>query len=88
MSSDSEMSNISESSTSLVEEDDIEDEEGGVEVVHSQITPYEDEPLAADDGEDRERADDGEEADVDGLTPAVLKARHEKEVAINSCLVL
>ena len=88
MSSDSEMSNMSDSSTSLVEEDDIEVEEGDVEVVYSQITPYEDEPLAADDGEDRETTDDGEEADVDGLTPAVLEARYEKEVAVNSWLVL
>ena len=88
MSSDSEMSNMSDSSTSLVEEDDIEGEEGDVVVVYSQITPYEDEPLAADDREDRERTDDGEEADVDGLTPAVLEARYEKEVAVNSWLVL
>ena len=88
MSSDSEMSNMSDSSTSLVEEDDIEEEEDDVEVVYSPITPYEDEPLAADDGEDRERTDDGEEADIDGLTPAVLEARYEKEVAVNSWLVL
>jgi len=43
---------MSDSSTSLVEEDDIEEEEGDVVDVYSQITPYEDEPLAADDRED------------------------------------
>jgi len=35
---------MSDSSNSLVEEDDIEKEEGDVEVVYRQITPYEDEP--------------------------------------------
>ena len=30
----------------------------------------------------------GEEANVDGLTPVVLKAHYEKDTVVNSCLVL
>ena len=35
--------------------------------------PYEDEPLVSDDGE---------EADADGLTPAVLESRFEGQITV------
>ena len=83
MSSDSETSAFSESSNN--EEDlDVSEEEGeDIEVVYSQYTPYQDEPLAEDDEED----DQDEEVDLDGLSPAVLESRFERTVAVNSWFV-
>ena len=83
MSSDSETSAFSESSSN--EEDiDVSEEEGeDIEVVYSQYTPYQDEPLAEDDEED----DQDEEVDLDGLSPAVLESRFERTVAVNSWFV-
>ena len=83
MSSDSETSAFSESSNN--EEDiDVSEEEGeDIEVVYSQYTPYQDEPLAEDDGED----DQDEEVDLDGLSPAALESRFERTVAVNSWFV-
>lgn len=83
MSSDSETSAFSESSNN--EEDiDVSEEEGeDIEVVYSQYTPYQDEPLAEDDEED----DQGEEVDLDGLSPAVLESRFERTVAVNSWFI-
>ena len=83
MSSDSEMSAFSESSNN--EEDiDVSEEEGeDIEVVYSQYTPYQDEPLAEDDEEE----DQDEETDVDGLSPALLESRFERTVAVNSWFV-
>ena len=83
MSSDSETSAFSESSNN--EEDiDVSEEKGeDIEVVYSQYTPYQDEPLAEDDEED----DQDEEVDLDGLSPAVLESRFERTVAVNSWFV-
>ena len=83
MSSDSETSAFSESSNN--EEDiDVSEEEGeDIEVVYSQYTPYQDEPLAEDDEED----DQDEEVDLDGLSPAVLESRFERTVAVNSWFI-
>ena len=83
MSSDSETSAFSESSNN--EEDvDVSEEEGeDIEVVYSQYTPYQDEPLAEDDEED----DQDEEVDLDGLSPSVLESRFERTVAVNSWFV-
>ena len=83
MSSDSETSAFSESSNN--EEDiDVSEEEGeDIEVVYSQYTPYQDEPLAEDDEED----DQDKEVDLDGLSPAVLESRFERTVAVNSWFV-
>ena len=83
MSSDSETSAFSESSNN--EEDiDVSEEEGeDIEVVYSQYTPFQDEPLAEDDEED----DQDEEVDLDGLSPAVLESRFERTVAVNSWFV-
>ena len=84
--SDSEVSRISEASNSAEEENIIENEGGDVEVVFSQITPYEDEPLAEVD-DDRETVEENQEVDEDGLTLAVLEARYEREITINSWFV-
>ena len=51
-----------------------------IAVVYGQVTPYQDEPLAEDD--DKENGERNEETDLDGLTPAVLKARYELEVSV------
>lgn len=67
---------------------EIEKEEGDVEVVYSQIMQYENEPLAEDKADNNRTDHIGEEANVDGLTPVVLKAHHEKDTVVNSCLVL
>ena len=84
--SDSEVSRISEASNSTEDEDIVEHEGSDVEVVVSQITPYEDEPLAEVD-DDRETVEENQEADEDGLTPAVLEARYEREITVNSWFV-
>ena len=51
-----------------------------------QITRYQDEPLAEDD--EKENGEREEEADMDGLTPAVLESRYEREVSLESWYVL
>jgi len=47
------------------------------------VRPYEDEPLAYTTDEEED-----DEEDQDGLTPDILRARFEGEVAVNECLVL
>ena len=78
MSSDSEVSSIYQSSS------DPEDEDIGV--VYGQITPYQDDSLAEED--DEENGERNEEADLDGLTPAVREARYEREVSVESWYAL
>ena len=85
MYSDSEMSSNYQSSSDPEEEDFVDSEDEDIAVVYGQITPYQDEPLAEDDEkENGER----EEADMDGLTPAVLESRYEREVSLESWYVL
>ena len=60
----------------------MESEDEDIGVVYAQITPYQDEPLAEED--DEENGERNEEADWDGLTPAVLEARYEREVSLES----
>ena len=84
MSSDSEMSILSETS-SRPEEENEEEEDEDVEVIYSRITPYEDEPLTVVGADEDLRGD--EEADVDGLTATVLEATNERQVAVNSWFV-
>lgn len=86
MASDSEASGFSELYNSTEEEDVLDEEDNDVEVILTQVTPYEDEPLA-DIEEDAETVADDEETDVDGLTPAVLEARYERETPVNSWFV-
>ena len=80
MSSDSEEGTISESS-----EDSSDQVDSGEEIeVVSHFEPYEDEPLASDDGDNEDEED---EIDADGLTLAVLEARFERQIAILEWLV-
>ncbi|XP_068689962.1 uncharacterized protein [Montipora foliosa] len=82
MSGDSEMSSIYQSSSDPEEGDSVESEDEDIGVVYAQITPYQDEPLAEED--DEENGERNEEEDLDGLTPAVLEARYEREVSVES----
>jgi len=83
MSSDSELGAFSESSNNEEDTDVLEKEDEDIKVVYSQYTPYQDEPLTEDDEEE----DQDEEADVDGLSPAVLELRYKRTVAVNSWFV-
>ena len=86
MSSESEISDYSQTLSEPEEEEMEEEEDDYAQVIFSQIEPYQDEPLAEDDsvGEGNEV---NEEADEDGLTPTVLEARYEKEIPFNSWFV-
>jgi len=96
MSSDSEMSDLSERSSNTVEGETEEEEDEDVEIIYSQLTPYQDEPLVeVDASENTQDANDIEEgeSDDDGLTAATLEARYERETPanlwlINSCFIL
>lgn len=80
MSSDSEEGTISESS-----EDSSDQVDSGEEIeVVGHFEPCEDEPLASDDGDNEDEED---EIDADGLTPAVLEARLERQIPILEWLV-
>ena len=83
--SESEISDFSQT-LSEPEEEEMEGEDDNVQVIFSQIEPYQDEPLAEDDGTS-EGNEVEEEADEDGLTPAVLEARYEREILVNSWFV-
>jgi len=93
MSSDSEMSDLSEWSSNT-EEGETEEEEDedveiiDVEVIYRQLTPYQDEPLAEVDTSDNTRDANGieeGESDEDRLTAATLEARYERETPVNLC---
>ena len=86
MSSESEISDYSQTLSKPKEEEMKDEEDDYVQVIFSQIDPYQDEPLAKDDsvGEGNEV---DEEADEDGLTPTILEARYEKESPVNSWFV-
>jgi len=75
------MSDLSERSSNTEEGKTEEEEDVDVEIIYSQLTPYQDEPLAEVDASDNTRdADDIEEgeSDEDGLIAATLKARYER----------
>ena len=79
MSSDSETSLSSDS----METSDSSGQEWGV--FDGQMSPYGDEPLAElEVCDDRKSDSDDEETDSDGLTPAVLAARFERTVTVDS----
>lgn len=82
MSSESEIRDFSQT----LSEPEEEEEDDDVQVIFSQIEPYQDEPLAEDDSTGEGNEVD-EEADEDGLTPTVLEARYEREVPVNSWFV-
>ena len=77
MSSDSETSLSSDS----METSDSSGQDWGV--FDGQMIPYGDEPLA-EVCDDRNSDSDDEETDSDGLTPAVLAARFERTVTVDS----
>ena len=82
MSSDLESSsfaNLLSSSDENVMEEDVEE-------IYGQIMPHEDEPLA--DRKAAEGTAENEETDLDGVTPAVLETRYEKEIAVSSWFVV
>ncbi|XP_078362737.1 uncharacterized protein LOC144646903 [Oculina patagonica] len=79
MASDSEFSDSIDSEDSMEETEDSEEEWG---VVETQITPYEDEPLA--DANDGDSDYSEEERDIDGLTPAVLEQRYDGTVSVDT----
>ena len=81
-SSDSDDSLNSNSSGRLSECEESGEE---MEIVTGELEPYTDEPLASD-GE-RDDLEDGEDVDLDGLTPAGLEARFEHRVAVHEWLV-
>ena len=58
----------------MVAYDESEEE---LEIVTGDLEPQQDEPLASD----------GEDADLDGLTPVVLEARFEHRIAVCQWLV-
>ena len=81
MSSDSEINDLSERSSNTEKGETEEEEDEDVEIIYSQLTPYQDEPLAEVDASDKTRdANDIEEgkSDEDGLTAATLEARYER----------
>ena len=76
MSSDSEASDLSDMNESNEVSKDSEDDWG---VVDSEILPYQDEPLAAED-EALDVDDSEEERDVDGLTPSTLAEAYGQNI--------
>ena len=84
MSSDSELSSVSDSAESIDISEGLSEEWG---VIDSEITPYEDEPLAEVGGHEAGYGDSEEERDLDGLTPAVLEMRYERTASVDSWLV-
>ena len=81
MSDSDEVTSLSESAATG-NPSDTSDSGGEMEVV-GEVRPYADEPLAHTTDEEED-----DEEDQDGLTPDVLRARFEGEVAVNEWLVL
>lgn len=74
--SDDSDSNTSSRSVSEEVESEIEDNFG---VVGGLVEPYRFEPIAPEDYEEPE-----EEEDEDGLTPAILEARSENQITLDT----
>lgn len=68
------------------EKEEEEEGENDVEVVSSQITPYEGESLV-EESEVEASAVGDEETDLDSLNPAVLDVKYEGRRAVNDCFV-
>ena len=80
------MSSGSERSISYDSVESVDESEGSVEewgFLKTQLSPSEDEPLVDAGGDEHSDSDD-EEADADGLTPAVLEGRFERTVRVDS----
>ena len=81
MLSDSEVSDLSERSSNTEEGETEQEEDEDVEIIYSQLTPYQDEPLAEVDASDKTQdANDIEEgeSEEDRLTAATLEARYKR----------
>ena len=75
------MSDLSERSSNTEEGETEEEEDEDVEIICSQLTPYQDEPLAEVDASDKTQdANDIEEgeSEEDRLTAATLEARYKR----------
>ena len=70
MSREPEISDYSQT----LSEPEKEEEDDNVQVIFSQIEPYQKEPLAEDDS-----TAEGNKVDEDGLTPTVLEARYKRD---------
>ena len=68
-------------SSSEDSEQERESEDSDRILMEGPVEPYQDEPLAVDNSDSDES--DSEE-DEDGLSPAVLEARYDREVAVAS----
>ena len=87
MSSDSEMSEFLDMSGNPEDEDVEERNDEDYDVIYSEITPYQDEPLAQVDASDESTGEEievDEELDEDGLIPTVLEAQYEKKVPVDN----
>ena len=69
---------------SSISSQDSEEEWG---VIDTEISPYQDEPLATDGMTDKDNGDLEDETGIDGLTPAILQQQCERTVNIDSWLV-
>ena len=78
MSSEPEISDYSQTLSEPEKEEVEEEEDDNVQVIFSQIEPYEKEPLAEDDSTAEGNKVD-EELDEDGLTTTVLEARYKRD---------
>ena len=81
ISSESEISDYSQTLSEPEEEEMKEEEDDYVQVIFSQIEPYQDEPLAEDDSagegnEVDEEADEDEDGDYSSLLPGRHDYRH------------
>ena len=85
MSRDSSDSDDSLNSNSSERLSDCNESREEMEIVTGELEPYTDEPLASD-GE-LDDLEDGEDVDLNSLTPAGLEARFEHRVAVQEWLV-
>ena len=74
MSREPEISDYSQTLSEPEKEEVEEEEDDNVQVIFSQIEPYQKEPLAEDDS-----TAEGNKVDEDGLTPTVLEARYKRD---------
>ena len=75
------MASFSRSSSEDSEQERESEDSDRILVEGGPVEPYQDEPLAIDNSDSDES--DSEE-DEDGLSPAVLEARYDREVAVAS----
>ena len=80
--SESDYSDYSDSPVTSISSDEEEQDLG---IVDGEFLPYQDEPLQdPEEADNNSDFDDDEETDADGLTPAMLESRFEREVDIST----